>query len=255
MLFAYAPIEPSAIPLLPIYLIASIIALFSLISISKRLKKKKNRAMFYLELEMLFLFISLLILFFGLLEAYITGEKREIYRFSLSFAYFLINIGNIFICFFGYDMFSERFQTYKIYIGFLIISAILVILPCNYYGFDPIDIPENLKNFRMISSGFMIAVSLILYIKIVILGRELSRQAENKQIKFSAKMISLAFSFATIFLILILIDTILFKYIEISAYSIILFFAWIMIVLFLITIYIGIILPDWIKKRIKIEDE
>lgn len=254
MLLDYAPFEPSAIPLLPIYLLTSLLALFSLISISKKLKKKKNRAMFYLELEMLFLFISLLLLFSGLLEAYLTGEKRELYRFSLTFAYFSINLGNIFICLFGKDIFADKFRSYKIYIFLSIIAGIFVIMPYNYYGFDPIEIPENLKHFRMISSAIMFFVSFMVYLKSVIVGLELSKQTKNKQIKFSAKMISLAFGFAISFLILILIDTILFKYIEISAYSIILLLAWIMVIFFIITIYIGIVLPDWVKKHIKLED-
>jgi hypothetical protein len=160
---------------------------------------------------------------------------------------------NIFVILFGKEMFVENFKSCKIYFTLSSISAILVLMPYNYYGFDPIEIPEEFKYFRLVSSVIMIFGSFLIYLKTVIVGFQISRQAKNKQIKFSAKVISISFIFLIWSILLLLIDILLFKFNEISAYSYVLYCAWIMIILFIITIYIGLIMPDWIKKRIKID--
>ena len=97
MIFLYEPIEPEAIPVFPVYLLIALFAWTMTILLFMKWKKRQMRPPFLLFLTFLSLAVAISVLSLGLGEALITSEKREIYRFSLAFAYSSLMVANIFL--------------------------------------------------------------------------------------------------------------------------------------------------------------
>ena len=72
-----------------------------------------------------FLTLALIVLAIGLAEAIITGYYKEVYRFSLPFAYSMVVLADIFLYIFV-DELTDRGK--KGFIPFIIIGVVIIVL-------------------------------------------------------------------------------------------------------------------------------
>jgi len=96
---SYTPFEVRVMPLFFYYLLLSGLGILLTIKMFMKWRQRKVPAPFYLSLVFIFFTTALIGLTIGLAEAVITGFFKEIYRFSLPFAYGMVLLADFFVYF------------------------------------------------------------------------------------------------------------------------------------------------------------
>ena len=86
----YTPFDIRVFPIFVYYIFLSIFGIFMSIKMYKKWKERNVPPPLYLAIVFSFFASALTMLGIGLAEAVITGEYREIYRFTLPFAYRMV---------------------------------------------------------------------------------------------------------------------------------------------------------------------
>jgi hypothetical protein len=247
MINTYEAIESTAIPLLPVYFI---IAFFSSIITGLMFKKwqeRKGKPALLLFITFLIYTIAIIVLTIGFSEAVITGEKRELYKFSLAFGYFMVMIANCSLIVFAMDIFSIPKKNGSIYLILCVIVAILVVLPQNYYGVP--DVEAGSDNIRIYSTIAMMIVSILTYSRIYQKAITVSTSVQDNTAKVGFRYIGYSQFGMIAFFLFQLIDTLIFTIFDTPGYSIFVYFAWFSAGIFMFLAYGGLIMPEWLKKR------
>ena len=244
----YDPLEPEAFPVFYFYIFIALFSLFMTIRSFAKWSERKMKAPLLLSITFLLFSLCIASLMIGLMEAVIYGEKRVIYRFSLAFAYSTIMIANCFLLYFASEIFSFEKRYLKKYIIISLIIAVFLALPYNYYGV-PEALVDNSKNIRPYTGGALVVFSILTYSRIFSVAYRVSKRVEEKQAKTGFLFIALSQICLILFFVFVFIDTLIFTLTDLSGYTISLYIAWVWACLFLVSVYIGLFMPDWVRKR------
>lgn len=248
MINNYYPIESSATPLLFIYFGIMVSSLVMSILLIRKPHFKNNFIMHCLVIVYLLIMFSTSMLFLGLLDAWISGFKQELYLISIQIAYISLNIVNVFIVLFSKDIFKPYYRCYKLLIAGCIIIAFLKTLPQNAYGIPVQDVPSSHLYFRFITTTVMMTWSIIIYVRNTMSGRQMANTFRKGELRFKITIISNSFILMALFVIFLSVETTLFVFVELPAYTFLIYLAWMMIFFFILTSYLGYIMPKWFKK-------
>ncbi len=186
----------------------------------------------------------------GLAEAAITGYYMEIYRLSLPLAYTLIVIGNIFLYVFANKITNKGKNAL---IPIVIIGAVLIVvvfLPWNWWGVPSEDYAGKL-NIRLYTNMGIISFSYLVYITIALICKKMKAKTEDEIARFGLSMLFYSMLCMIMFFLMILGDNFLIVLFDHPGYSVFIYIAWIFAGLFLVFIYLSLVMPDWLVRRIK----
>ena len=246
----FEALPESAYPLLPIYIIALVLGSVFTLSLLGKWRERKSDTAKFITITLFFYVFAVLWLFLALLEGYITGYKMWVYRIGMGIAYGSLALSNVYMIYFVEEIFGiKRFKT-KPYRIFFIILAILMVLPNNYYGYLPDTKVGFGPSIRMITSGAFIASSALLHLYIAWRTIRISRRIEDDYGRKGLLFIGLSQIAMILVYIFMIIDTMIFLFTDAAAgYSIYITLAWTMILVVITFLYLGFILPGWLKKR------
>lgn len=246
----YTPFEIRVLPIFPYYLILSVFGIVLTLKMYFKWRERKVAPPLYLSITFTFFTLALIMLAVGLAEAIITGFYKEIYRFSLPFAYSMVVFADIFL----YKFVSQITNKGKslliplILIGILIV--IMMFLPWNWWGIPPVDY-EGQLNIRLFSTLSLVLYSYLIYIVIAVTCRRAMKETDDKIALTGLKLLFYAMICMILFFLMFIGDTLMIVLFDDPGYSIFVYIAWIFAVVFYILTYLSLVMPKWLVKRIK----
>ncbi|MBD3255814.1 MAG: hypothetical protein GF383_12025 [Candidatus Lokiarchaeota archaeon] len=219
----------------------------------KKWHERKVIAPLHLALVYITMAIAVFTLILGLLEAFITGYYKELYRFSLPFAYSCVVVWNLFFFMFIREI-TERGN--RVFIPLVVIGIIIIIalwLPTNWWGF-PAEAYEGKLNTRLYSTGSLVAHSAAIYIAIIIICQKAKKRTEDKKTQLGLSLLAYSMISALMWFFFIIMDTVLIVFSDHPGYSIFIYIAWIFTFIFMILSYLSLIMPNWLVKYIEKEN-
>ncbi|MFW9867617.1 MAG: hypothetical protein ACFFEN_16095 [Candidatus Thorarchaeota archaeon] len=219
----------------------------------KMFKKWKERDVpppLYLAIVFTFFSAALTMLGIGLAEAVITGEYREVYRFSLPFAYSMVIFADIFLFKFASHMTNKGKRAFPFIIVIGIILIIILFLPWNWWGVPSIDY-EGMLNIRLYSTVSLVLFSLIIYSYIAMISQKVKRKAEDKVMKTGLKLLFYSMISLIMLFVMLIGDTLLITIFNHPGYSEFTYIAWIFGMIFIILAYFSLVMPEWLVRRIE----
>jgi len=213
-------------------------------------RQRKVPAPLYLSIVFSFFAAAIIMLTIGLAEAVITGFYKEVYRFSLPFAYAMVIFGDIFLFKFVSHITDRRQKALIpiIIIGILVI--IMLFLPWNWWGVPPEDY-VGLLNIRLYSTLSLVLYSYVIYILIAITSRKVMKEAEDKVAHTGLQLLFYAMICMILFFLMFIGDTLLITLFDHPGYSEFVYIAWIFALIFYILTYLSLVMPKWLKNRIE----
>lgn len=248
MLLNYAPIEPEAFPMLPTYIVLTIIVSFmTILSLTRYIQRRKKTALL-LFLTYLGYSICILVLTIGFAEAIQTGEKRELYRFSMAFGYAVIMGSNCILLLFSAELFGIKRNYLTKYIVISLIIAVAVALPWNYYGYLNEEIDRS-NYIRPYTSAAMMLFSIFTYVKIYNQAIRIEKLVDEKTAKASFRLIAISQICMILLFAFLFADMVLFALTDLKGYTIFTYLGWFCAGFFMIFSYLGLFMPPFIRKR------
>ncbi|MFX0058564.1 MAG: hypothetical protein ACFE85_00140 [Candidatus Hodarchaeota archaeon] len=246
----YTPFEIRVLPIFPYYIILSVFGIFLTIKMYFKWRERKLMPPLYLAIVFTFFTLALIMLAIGLAEAIITGFYKEIYRFSLPFAYAMVILADIFLYKFVSQITNKGKNLFfpLIFIG--IIVLVLLFLPWNWWGVPPEDY-EGLLNIRLYSTLSLVLYSYLVYIIIAVTCRRAMKETEDKISYTGLNLLFYAMICMILFFLMFIGDTLMITLLDHTGYSVFVYIAWIFAVIFYILTYLSLVMPRWLAKRIE----
>jgi hypothetical protein len=247
----YAPLEETANNLIWLYGIILFFNTCFFVMMWRKYIQKKSKPGLYLSIVFTFYVFILLIIYLGFLQAYITGYKKELYMFSLAAGYTGIATANCVLILFALSVFkTKKDNKFAIkYIIISLISAVLLALPQNYYGWTTSYIPEEWRIFRTLTTGILMLTSFIVYGRIFKEAQRASKFVEEAWAKKGFQYISYAQLCWIILFLMLVADLVYDLLADAGGYTFFYYIAWSMMVVATYFFYIGYLMPDWFKKK------
>lgn len=249
---SYTPFEARIYPILIYYLVLSLFSIFMTVRMYQKYKERQVKPPLYMSIVFFFLTSALIVLTIGLIEAAITGYFKEIYRFSLPLAYTMVVGANIALFYFAINMTEEGEKLLYPLIIIGIVIVVLLFLPTNYWGV-PSQEYEGLLNTRLFTTLVLVAYSYIIYIYIAYISYKAKNQTEDKIAHFGFIMLFLSPIWMIMFFMMFIFDTLLIAFLDHPGYSGFVYVAWIFGILFYVCMYLALVMPEWLVKRINKE--
>jgi len=246
----YSPFEIRVLPIFPYYVILSVFGILLTVKMYFKWRKRKVAPPLYLSITFTFFTLALIMLAVGLAEAIITGYYREIYRFSLPFAYSMVILADIFLYKFVSQITNKGKRLFIPLILVGIVIIILLFLPWNWWGVPPGDY-EGQLNIRLYSTLSLVLYSYFIYIVIAIMCSRAMKETEEKIALTGLKLLFYAMICMILFFLMFIGDTLMIVLFDHPGYSIFVYIAWIFAVAFYILTYLSLVMPKWLVKRIK----
>ena len=246
---SYTPFEVRVMPLFFYYLLLSGLGILLTIKMFLKWRERKVPAPLYLTLVFIFLTTALIGLTIGLSEAVITGFYKEIYRFSLPFAYGMVICADIFFFIFVSQITNKG---RKALIPLIIIGIgvfIMLFLPWNWWGVPPEDY-EGLLNIRIYSTLSLILYSYVIYVLIAITCRKAMKKTDDKITSTGLNLLFYSMISMILFFLMFIGDTLMIQLFDHPGYSEFVYVAWIFAIIFYILSYLSLVMPKWLVKRI-----
>jgi hypothetical protein len=246
----YTPFQPRVFPIIIYYIFIAGFATLVTIKMYLKWRERKVRPPLYLALVFTFLTLTIIILLIGLLEAIIIGEYREIYRLSLPLGYVMVTLADIFLFIFASHMTNKGKKAFIPIILLGIFISILLFLPWNWWGVPPVDYAGEL-NIRLYTTLIFVLYSFIIYIYIAFICIKIKKNVEDKIMYTGLNL--LFYSMISIMLLFVMLigDTLLITFLDHEGYSEFIYVAWIFAIIFIILSYFSLVMPDWLRNRIK----
>lgn len=246
----YTPFEFRVFPIFIYYIFLSIFGILMSIKMYKKWKERNVLPPLYLAIVFTFFSAALTMLGIGLTEAVITGEYREIYRFSLPFAYSMVTCADIFLFRFATHMTNRGKKAFPLIIVIGIILIVILFLPWNWWGVPSIDY-EGMLNIRLYSTVGLVLFSLIIYSYIATICQKTKRKVEDKVMYTGLRL--LFFSMISLILLFVMLigDTLLITLFNHPGYSEFTYIAWVFGIIFILLSYFSLIMPKWLVRRIE----
>jgi hypothetical protein len=246
---SYTPFD---IRVFPIFLYYGIISIFSAILTIKMITKWRERKVnppLYLSLVFTFFTAAIAMLTAGLAEAVITGFYMEIYRFSLPFAYSMVILADMALFSFVLELTDRAKKGIVLVISSGIAIIVMLFLPWNWWGVPPGDY-EGLLNIRLYSTLALIVYSYIVYIILARICIKSLKKSTDPVANVGFKFLFAAMISMILFFLMFVMDTLMIVLFEHPGYSIYVYIAWIFAILALIFMYVSLVMPKWVLKRI-----
>ncbi|MFX1406448.1 MAG: hypothetical protein ACFFC9_15765 [Promethearchaeota archaeon] len=248
----YTPFDIRVLPIFPYYIILSIFGILLTIKMYFKWRERKVSPPLYLSIVFSFFTLALIMLAVGLAEAIITNFYKEIYRFSLPFAYAMVIFADIFF----YKFVSQiTNKGEKLFIPLILIGGIVLILlflPWNWWGIPPEDY-EGLLNIRLYSTLSLVLYSYFIYIVIAITSRRAMKATKDKISKTGLNLLFYAMISMILFFLMFIGDTLMITLLDHPGYSVFVYIAWIFAIIFYILTYLSLVMPKWLVKMIEKE--
>jgi len=246
----YDPSQPEMVPVLFFTLFLSVVGFILTFKLINKWKKRKVFETLYLSLVFAFLVIGATSLSIGLLEAIITGYRKEIYMFTLPLAYCCVVVADIFLFVFASHITnSEKNAIIPItVIGICLI--IVIFLPWNWWG-QPAERYAGKPSIRTYTSFGFVIYSCIIYIAIAIICLRTKKIAEKKVTRTGLSLLFYSVMSMIGFFIMIMCDNLMITIYHNPGYTIFNIIAWIFAILFVILSYLSLIMPNWLVKKIE----
>ena len=249
----YTAFDYSVFPLFILYLVLSVFGTYVTIKMYMKWRERKVKSPLYLTLVFTCLTLAMIVAGIGLAEAIITGYYKEVYRFSLPFAFSMIILADIFFYIF-LDELTNRGR--KAFIPFIIIGAVIIVLlflPWNWWGVPSQDYAGEL-NIRLYSTSAVVVYSYVIYITLARVCYKARQKADEKVTRFGLLLLFYAMISFMLFFVMFIADTLMIVLYKHPGYSIYVYIAWIFAVIFVVLTYFSLEMPNWLVKRIKKEE-
>jgi len=245
----YSPIHDRVLPSFVFYIAIIIFSVVMTIAMFKKWREREVKAPLYLFLVFALLTAAIIGLTVGLGEVVLTGEFREIYRFSLPLGYSLMLAANIFLFMFAIEITSKG---KKLLIPLAILGVILIIiafLPINWWGFPSEEYAGKL-NIRLYTTIGIVIYSYIVYIFVAMFCNKARKQAQDKVARAGLTLLLVSMILMILFFVMFILDTLLITFSDHPGYSEFVYIAWVFAIGFYITSYLSLVMPQWLVKRI-----
>ena len=249
----YTSFDPNVFPIFILYLILSVFGAYVTIRMYMKWRERQVKPPLYLTLVFAFLTLALIVLSIGLAEAIITGYYKEVYRFSLPFAYSMVVLVDIFFYIFV-DEVTDRGR--RGFIPFIIIGAVIIVLlflPWNWWGVPQQDY-EGKLNIRLYSTSAVVLYSYVVYITLALVCYKTRQKADEKVTRFGLLLLFFAMISLILYFLMFIVDTLMIVLYRHPGYSVFVYIAWIFAVTFMILTYLSLVMPNWLVKWIKKEE-
>ncbi|MHA1129740.1 MAG: hypothetical protein ACTSRC_12565 [Candidatus Helarchaeota archaeon] len=245
-------------PAMMFELVTAIIVLVIAVLVFRKWRARRTVATLYLSIALISIGIAAFVAFTGLLSWMITWISNgyantyspAYYPLSLPIGYFFVIPYNIFLVLFTIQIFLDKNN--KKIIPFLIAGitiGILLFLPTNYWGVDPID-GVDAPSTRVIILGLFLLFNALVYILLTFLAFRESRKTTQKLYQKGFQAIAFGFIANLSVFIFFLLDSILILLNPSSlGFSIFISLAWIAAIIASFLFYVGYIMPNWFRKR------
>ncbi len=144
--------EPSAKPILYIYIVLLTVTIIMTILLYQRWKERKQPANKLIFFTFTGFHLAIFVLLLGFIQMSITGDKEALYMFSLAFGYTAMALTNIILMYFAAEVFGVKKNYLYKYVILSLITAVLLALPENYYGVKTSIVATKTDNIRPITS-------------------------------------------------------------------------------------------------------
>jgi hypothetical protein len=246
---SYTPFDFIVFPIFLYYGVISIFSVILTIRMMMKWRERKVNAPLYLSLVFTFFTAAIVMLTIGLAEAVITGFYKEIYRFSLPFAYSMVVLADMALFRFVIELTNRAKRGFfLIIISGLAIIAILF-LPWNWWGVPHEDY-EGLVSIRLYSTLALIVYSYVVYIIIASICFKALKKSTDPVAKVGFQFLFAAMISMILFFLMFVMDTLMIVVFGHPGYSIYVYIAWIFAILALIFMYVSLVMPKWVEKRI-----
>ena len=218
----------------------------------KKWKERKQIAPLHLSIVFAFFTAGIIVLAIGLAEAAITGYYKEVYRLSLPLAYTMVVIGNIFLYLFASNITDKGKNAFTPIVIIGVALIIMLFLPWNWWGVPQEEYSGKL-NIRIYTNMAFMTFSSVIYITIAVICNSIKKKTDDKITYAGLTLLFYSMISMVMFFLMILFDNLLIVLYRHPGYSEFIYIAWIFAVLFLILIYLSLVMPEWLVKRIKEE--
>ena len=251
---SYTPFDARVFPLFIFYIIIIVLTVFMTIKMFLKWRERKVTPPLYLAIAFAFFTSALIVLTLGLAEGVVTAYYKEVYRFSLPFAYSMVIISDFFLFKFASEI-TEKGA--KLTIPLIVIGIVIVImhyLPWNHWGVPSADY-EGQLNIRIYTTICLVLYSNLIYLFIANICRKSMVSAVDKVTHYGLKLLFYSMICLVFFFIMFIIDTVLMIFVEESRYSIFIYIAWGSTLVFFTLAYCSLVMPDWLVKWIEKRSE
>ncbi len=245
----YQPFELRVIPIFFYYIGLVIFSLIITLKMYLKWKERKVRPPLLLTIVFSILTIALIALTIGLAEAIITGYYKEIYRFTLPFAYSCIAVADVFLFIFASNIMNKGKKLIIPLSALAVVIIILLFLPWNWWGYPSEDYVGKL-NIRLYSTLTLILFSYLIFIYIAIICQKVKKNTEDKIMKMGLTLLFYSMICMILFFLMLIFDTLLVVIIDHPGYSEFVYVAWVFAILFYLLSYMSLIMPKWLVARI-----
>nr|MDO8113643.1 hypothetical protein [Candidatus Sigynarchaeota archaeon] len=245
----YTPFEPRVLVLMFYYIAIAVFSAVLTVKMHARWKERKVKPPLLLTIVFLVFTAAIVMLAIGLVDSAIATIYREIYRFSLPFGYSMIVVADIVLFMFAIDITGRGKKALNLVIVLGIVLFIILYLPWNWWGVPSTDYAGQL-NIRLYSTLGLIAYSYIIYITIARICKLASAEAKTPVAKTGLSLMFWAMICLLLFFLMFVVDTILIVAFDDPGYSIFVYIAWAFAVAFYICMYLSVVMPDWLARRV-----
>lgn len=241
----YDPIDLKIIPLIPYYAALAVIsAAFGVRTIMKG-RRRNAKAAKILGTAYSFFAAMFGWLLAGLLQTYVDGEFRELYRLSLPAAYSALVAADFAILWFAREVFEVGRRSAAGFVVFFCVTLVLLNLDQNWYGV-PTEAHEGQPDVRLLSNLFLLGGTLALYSYLIRALVGLRRKVDDPAAKLGFELIAGAFACGIAALTCIALDAVNIMLTG-EGYSAFIFVGWGFVAFFMAFSYLGFDLPAWLR--------
>lgn len=244
---AYEAIDPGSEGVLVIYILMVIFSIIMSALMFRKWRERQTKPTKLMFLLFALLTVTIIIIMSGMVQLVILREKRELYMFSLAAGYTIIMLSHLLMLSFAETIFNIEEGWTKIYSIIAVVIAVLVALPFNSYGKPNEEV--QVVWFRPVTSVLMVLFSIIVYSRIAGIAFKNARETEQPLPKAGFTWIAYSQLSMIAFFVFLMLDVIYFTITGGGGYSFFVYLAWISAGLFFLFCYMGLIMPDWLKKR------
>jgi hypothetical protein len=244
----YLPMDPGSFPILPTYIGVAVFCAAITTMLFKKWRERRTRAPMLLFIAFLSYLICIVVLAIGFTEVVVTGYKMELYKFSLAFGYTGFMVSHGFYITFASELFSLNKRRVHLYIAACLAVAVLVVLPWNHYGMS-----ESMYSdfhLRPYSTAALFLLTLVIGARIAYQAFKVSRHVDDLVGKAGFAFIGWSQVLMIAFFSFMALDIIVVAFTPSQGYTPFNLIGWMAASLLFFLSYIGLIMPDWLKRRI-----
>ncbi len=244
----YLDMDPGSFPILPTYIGVAVICAAITAMLFKKWRERRTRAPMLLFIAFISYLSCIVVLAIGFTEVVVTGHKMEAYKFSLAYAYAGFMVSHAFYITFAWELFSLDKWSAHGYIAACLAVAVLVALPWNHYGMSQAMYSDfNLRPYSMVA---IFLLTLVVGARLAYQAFKVSRRLDDPVGRAGFAFIGWSQVLMVAFFAFMALDIIMVGLTPSQGYTPFNLIAWMSAALLFFFSYIGLIMPEWVKRRI-----